>query len=137
MADLPFMDMDLKKYLGDMQLPNVDMEGLMEIHRKNMEAIAEVNRTTAEGIQELVKTQAEMVKESMSDISNGVKEIATAGGEDRMGRQGDITREVMENAFGNLRQVGEMAMKTNTEVFNIVNNRIMASIEEFKDLSEK
>ena len=137
MSEMPFGNFDMKKMLGDLKIPNVDMEGLMEIHRKNMEAIAEVNRTAAEGIQELVKTQAEIMKKSMGEISNSVKDVATASNESRVERQAEAARGVMEQAFNNVRQVGEMAMKTNTEVFNIVNNRISASVEEFKDLNEK
>jgi phasin family protein len=137
MSEMPFGDFDMKKILSDLKIPNVNMEGLMEIHRKNMEAIAEVNRTAAEGIQELVKTQAEMMNRSMGEISNGVKDVAATNGESRVERQTEVARSVMEQAFNNVRQVGEMAMKTNTDVFNIVNNRITASVEEFKDLNEK
>lgn len=138
LPEFPTFDLDLKKALGDMNLPNVDVEGLMEIHRKNMEAVAQVNRTAAEGIQELVRSQADLVKETMSEIAASVKDMASAGtAEDRATRQADVLKTAMERAFTNIRSVGELAMKTNTDVFNTVNGRITESMEELKALAGK
>lgn len=137
MADNPFSEFDLNTMMSNMQLQNVDLEGLMEIYRKNMEAIAEVNQAAAEGLQELAQAQAKIMEESLTELIDGVTSASTSAPQDRLNQQSEMARSVFETTYGNLRAVGEKAMKTNSDVFDIINKRMMASMEELKDLSDK
>ncbi|HEY5323888.1 MAG TPA: hypothetical protein VIK58_13750, partial [Caldimonas sp.] len=51
---LPSFD-DLRKLVGRLKLPGVDMAAIVESQRKDMEALAEANRQAYEGIKALAQ----------------------------------------------------------------------------------
>ena len=48
---------DLKKLIEKFQLPNVDIDALIDWQRKDMEALIEANRQASEGLKALVERQ--------------------------------------------------------------------------------
>jgi len=45
-ADFDFSKFDLRKMMGDLKIPGLDMEVLMNTQRKNIEALTAANKAT-------------------------------------------------------------------------------------------
>src|SRR5712672_2095667 len=122
---------DLTKLMSQFQLPGVDFAALVDRERKNIEALAEANRIAFEGWQRLVRRQAEMLQETMKKV------VADAGQEDAIKKRADLAKEGFEKALANMRELAEMATKSQKEAFDVVRKRIEENVEGIRNLGKK
>jgi len=122
---------DLTKLMSQFQLPGVDFAALVDREQKNIEALAEANRIAFEGWQRLVRRQAEMLQETMKKV------VADAGQEDAMKKRADLAKEGFEKALANMRELAEMATKSQKEAFDVVRKRIEENVEGIRNLGKK
>ena len=126
---------DLTKMMGEFKLPGVDMESLMEAQRKNIEAVTQANKVAVEGMQAIAKRQAEMLAESMAAVSEAAKEISNAKSpQDFTSKEAELAREAFEKALANMRELAELVGKSNSEAFEVMNNRFNESLKELTSL---
>lgn len=131
-----FTNMDLSKFdltktLGDLKLPGVDMEALMNTQRKNIEALTNANKVAVEGMQSIAKRQAEMLSESMAAVSEAAKEISSVKSpQEFTTKEVELTKEALEKALSNMRELAELVGKSNSEAFEVMNNRFNESLNE-------
>ena len=136
-ANIDPSNFDLTKMMGEFKLPGVDMEALMETQRKNIEAVTQANKVAVEGMQAIAKRQAEMLAESMSAVSEAAKEIASVESpQDFTSKEAELAREAFERALKNMRELAELVGKSNSETFEVMNNRFNESLKELTSLIE-
>ena len=122
---------DFTKLMSQFRLPGVDFAALVDRERKNIEALAEANRIAFEGWQSLVRRQAEILQETMKKV------VADAGQEDAMKKRADLAKEGFEKALGNMRELAEMAAKSQKEAFEVVRKRIEENVEGIRNFGKK
>jgi phasin family protein len=125
----PFFD--FTKLMRQFRLPGVDFAALVDHERKNIEALAEANRIAFEGWQRLVRRQAEILQETMKKV------VADAGQEDAMKKRADLAKEGFEKALANMRELAEMATKSQKEAFEVVRKRIEENVEGIRNFGKK
>jgi phasin family protein len=128
-GETPFFD--FTKLMKQFRLPGVDFAALVDRERKNIEALAEANRIAFEGWQRLVRRQAEILQETMKKV------VADAGQEDAMKKRADLAKEGFENALANMRELAEMATKSQKEAFEVVRKRIEENVEGIRNFGKK
>ena len=128
-GETPFFD--FTKLMSQFRLPGVDFAALVDRERKNIEALAEANRIAFEGWQRLVRRQAEILQETMK------KAVADAGQEDAMKKRADLAKEGFEKALANMRELAEMATKSQKEAFEVVRKRIEENVEGIRNFGKK
>ena len=128
-SEFPFFD--FTQLLQPFKLPGVDFAALVERERKNIEALAEANKIAFEGWQSLVRRQSEILQETMR------KALANAGQEDAMKRRADLAKEGFENALANMRELAEMAAKSQKEAFEVIRKRIEENVEGIRNFGKK
>ncbi len=130
-----FFDFDITKYLGDMKVPGVDVEGLLASQQKNLEALTAANKMAFEGMQAIFKRQAEIIRQSMEEAAVAAKDFSTADSpQAKLNKQTELAKDGFEKAVSNMRELAEMMAKSNGEVFNLLNTRIAEAMEEAKGL---
>jgi phasin family protein len=117
--------------MSQFRLPGVDFTALVDRERKNIEALAEANRIAFEGWQSLVRRQAEILQETMKKV------VADAGQEDAMKKRADLAKEGFEKALSNMRELAEMATKSQKEAFEVVRKRIEENVEGIRNFGKK
>ena len=127
-GETPFFD--FTKLMSQFQLPGVDFATLVDRERKNIEALAKANRIALEGWQRLVRRQAEMLQETMKKV------VADAGQVDAMKRT-DLAKKGFEKALANMRELAEMASKSQREAFEVVRKRIEENVEGIRNFGKK
>ena len=126
---------DLTKIISDLKIPGVDMQALVETQRKNIEAVTQANKLAVEGMQSIAKRQAEMLSESMNAVTSAAKEITSAESpQDLTKKEAELAREAFEKALGNMRELAELVGKSNSETFEVMNNRFNESLRELTGL---
>jgi phasin family protein len=128
-GETPFFD--FTKLMRQFRLPGVDFAALIDRERKNIEALAEANRIAFEGWQRLVRRQAEILQETMKKV------VADAGQEDAMKKRADLAKEGFEKALANMRELAEMATKSQKEAFEVVRKRIEENVEGIRNFGKK
>ena len=128
-GEMPFFD--FTKLMSQFRLPGVDFAALVDRERKNIEALAEANRIALEGWQALVRRQAEILQETMKKV------VTNAGQEDAVKKRADLAKEGFEKALANMRELAEMATKSQKEAFEVVRKRIEENVEGIRNLGKK
>jgi phasin family protein len=127
-GETPFFD--FTKLMRQFRLPGVDFAALVDRERKNIEALADANRIAFEGWQHLVRRQAEILQETMKKV------VADAGQVDAM-KRADLAKEGFEKAVANMRELAEMAAKSQKEAFEVVRKRIEENVEGIRNFGKK
>jgi len=126
---------DFTKLLEQYKLPGVDMASMIEARRKDIDAITEANKIAYEGMQALVQKQTEILSKSMQEIQAAAQKM-TAGGDpaEAMAKQGEFVQQGLQTALNNMRELAEMAQKSQAEALAVITKRAEESIEEAKSM---
>jgi phasin family protein len=139
----PFENVDLGKFdftkwLGELKLPGVDVQTLMENQRKNIEAVAEANKLAVESMKAVAKRQVEMLTESMNAVASASQQIAAKASnpQEMTSKQAELATGAFEKVLANMRELAEMVGKSNSETFELMNNRFNENLKELSSLME-
>ena len=109
---------DFTKMLQQFQIPGVDFTSIIERERKNIEALAEANRIAFEGWQGLVRRQSEILQDSMK------RAVEDAKNQTALKNGAELARSAFETALGNMRELAEMAAKSQRDAFEVIRKRV-------------
>jgi phasin family protein len=109
---------DFTKLLQPFKIPGVDFSSIVDRERKNIEALAEANRIAFEGWQNLVRRQSEILQDSMK------RAVEDAKGQTALTNAAELARSAFETALGNMRELAEMATKSQREAFEVIRKRV-------------
>ena len=131
--NMPFMDVN--ELLAQFKVPGVDINALMEARRKDVEALVAANRQAYEGMQLLAHRQAEMLKEAMAEWQAATADMMSGKSpETGAAKQAELGKQTFEKALANMRELAEMATKSQSEAWEVVTRRFHENLEELKQL---
>jgi phasin family protein len=117
---------DFTKLLGRYKLPGVDFSAIVEREKKNIEALTRANKIAFEGWQALLRRQSEILQETMAET------IANARKHDAIQMRADLAKQGFEKALDNMRELAEMAAKSQKEAFEVIRERIGENLDELR-----
>jgi phasin family protein len=122
---------DFTKMLEQFQLPGMDMGAVMEARRKDIEALGEANKLAYEGMQALMQKQTEIFSQAMQQIQTAAQQMATGGNPtEAMTRQNEFVQKALQQALENMRDLAEMARKSQTDAMAVIGNRAQQNLQE-------
>jgi len=122
-----------QKSLEAFQVPGVDMGALFDSQRKNLEALTSANRIALEGIQALMQRQAEILQQSFEETTRLMQNFDPATDPaQRMQQQTELAQEAFQHALANMRELAEMASKSQHEAIEAIQARFNESLAEIK-----
>ena len=131
----PYGNFDFTKFMADFKVPAFDIDKVMAAQKKNIETLASANKLAAEAAQGLFERQTTIVRENVEELTAAMQELLSAGEpKDKVARQAELTREGVERAVVNLKELNESVAKTNGAVFEILNKRFVEGLDEVKGL---
>ena len=122
---------DLTKMLEQFKVPGVDMSALMESRKKDIEAIVEANKSAYESMQAAARKQNEMLTRAMQDI----QEAAKAGTDPS--RQTEVARSACIKALEDIKDLAEIARKSQTDAMTSITQRANEHMEEIKQMLQR
>jgi len=133
-----FFETEVGKLFAGFPFATLDVEALMAAQRKNLEALTQANQLAVQGFQEIAKRQVEFARGAMDEASTMVREWTETGtAEERLQKQAAFAKQAFERGVNGTREVVELAGKTQTEAFDVLNKRFAESVEEWGTLAKK
>lgn len=134
----PYGLTDLSKMLRDYQMPGVDWQELMASQQKNVAALTKANQLLMQGAQTVMQRQVEILQKAMGEAVEASQELMKEG-DPQAGAQKrfELARASFEAAIKNMRELAELAAKSNQEALEVINQRAVESFEEIKKALEQ
>lgn len=135
MAANPF-DFDLTKFFPDFRYKPVDVEAVWAAQRRNIEALSQANQAALEGVQAVARRQIELTRDAFEGMSSLLRDLAQpASTEDRMAKNTDYVKKLLDNGITHGREVASITTKATTDAAEILRKRATESFDEFRSLS--
>ncbi|MFO1352907.1 MAG: TIGR01841 family phasin [Gammaproteobacteria bacterium] len=140
-SPFPNFDMaqfDFGKIFTDLKWPGVDMETMMAAHRKNLEALVTANQRTLAGLQTIAQRQTQMLTEAMAEAAKAAQTLAqSASPQELTAKQTELVKTALQKTLTDMRELAEIVQQSNTEAFDVINERFKASLGELQALLGK
>ena len=129
----PYDFADLTKVMKDYQIPGVDWQELMASQQKNVEALTKANQVLFEGAQAVVQREVEILQKAMQEFAEASRELMQEG-DARLQAQKrlELAKTSFETALQNMRELAELATRSNHEALEVINRRAVESFEEIR-----
>jgi phasin family protein len=128
----PFVD--VTKLMEQFKLPGIDIPAIVDARRKDIEALAEANRIAFEGMQALAQKQAEILQKSMQEAQAAMQGMTANPSAASTGNQGELIQQAFQKALSNMRELAEMAGRSQAQAMEVIGKRVQENIEETKKL---
>jgi phasin family protein len=134
MTKSPFpFDIDLTKMMGEYQIPGVDWSELMASQQKNLQALAKANQLLVEGAQAVVRREIEILQKAMAEVAAASKDMMQQGDpQAQASKRLELAQASFEAAIQNMRELAEVAGRSNREALEVINQRALEGFEEIK-----
>jgi phasin family protein len=121
--------------LGELKIPDIDWHELMAAQQKNWAALGQANKVWLEGTQKVVRREVEILQSALAEAAEASMDMmkegdARAAAEKRL----DLAKSSFEKALGNIKELSEAASRANQEALDVIHQRAIESLEEFKAL---
>jgi phasin family protein len=122
---------EIARTVEQLKLPGLDAATVLERRRKDIEALAEANRIAQAGVQDLAQKQGDILQKMLRELQALARD-GKVGIAQSPAQLGDLVQKALHDAFGNMRDLAEIARKSQTEAFGVVSDRVQRNIEELK-----
>jgi phasin family protein len=110
---------------------------IAEGRRKDLAAIVAANKKSYEGLQAVVARQTSMLKNAVSEWQSIAQGVSAGGAGQGLGRVDEMAKQAFTMALENIRELGELAARSQAEAFEIVRKRIMENVNEVSALLQR
>ena len=117
----------IEKLSQTFKLPAVDVAALLEKQRKAIDAISRANQLSNETTAEVSQRQLEILRSTSEHVVSMVRDMKLSGEQQR-----ELATKSFEAALARTRELAEMTAKSNTEVFNLIRQRMTDNFEEMR-----
>lgn len=129
----PYDFTDLTKMMRDYQVPGVDWQELMASQQKNVEALTKANQVLLEGAQAVIQREVEIMQKAMQEFAEASRELMQEGDPQAQAQKRvELAKASFETALRNMRELAEMAGRSNREALEMINKRAMESFDEIR-----
>jgi len=124
---------DVGEMLKQVQIPGVDVGKLIESQRDNIKALQEANQTAVQGWQNLMTRQTEQLREALETWQTAVSDTLQSPPAEMAQKQIEHGQKAFEKALSNMRELAEMAIKSQTEAAEVIRKRFEAGLRDIQN----
>lgn len=124
---------DVSELFKQFQIPGVDVGKLMEGQRENIKALQEANQTALQGWQNLMSRQTELMREAFESWQSAVSDTAKTPPGEMAQKQIEHGQKAIEKALANMRELAEMAIKSQSDAAEVIRKRFEAGLKEIQN----
>jgi phasin family protein len=130
---------DFTKLFAEMKMPAMpDIEAFVAANKRNMEVLTAANRVALEGAQAVARRHMEIMQSNMAEMTEGMRALAsTEAPQLKAARQADLMKLAYEKAVANMRELGDLIQRSNSEAIGLLHNRFAEAMDEVKLLAQK
>lgn len=121
----------LKKFGVDLNLPKVDVDQLIEMHRKNIDALEQSAQVASGAAKSLADKQREIIETAFSEAAAMARDFKPAGDpKEVVAKQAEFAKKAFDITVQNTRDIAELATQTTTDASKIIQGRLRESLNE-------
>jgi phasin family protein len=129
----PWPNLDVNELLKQFQIPGVDLGKWAENQRENIKALQDANQTAVQGWQNLMTRQAEILRESIEAWQQAVQDNTVSAPAEMAQKQLELGQKAFGKALSNMRELAEMAIKSQTEAADIIRKRVEQNLRDLQN----
>lgn len=129
----PWPNLDVNELLKQFQIPGVDLGKWADSQRENIKALQEANQTAVKGWQSLMTRQAEILRESLEAWQQAVTDSSVSEPAEIAQKQLELGQKAFSKALSNMRELAEIAIKSQSEAADIIRKRVEQNIRDLQD----
>ena len=122
-------------------LKQLDLTGvagkLVDGRRKDLEAIVQANKKSYAGIQAVVQRQTAMLKEAIGQWQALAGSMTVAEPRESISKLNEMARASFQSSLGNIRELAELAGRSQAEAFEVLKARIQENVDEVNQLLKR
>ncbi|TWB96260.1 phasin family protein [Bradyrhizobium macuxiense] len=127
-----YIDM-LRKFGGDLGLPKLNVDELLQAQKKNLEALGKSARVAAEGAQSVAQKQREVLEAGLREASTLAREYKPLGKvHENLALQTEFARKMFDIAVKGAQDSASTARQSTSDAVKIIQDRMKESFEEFR-----
>jgi len=120
------------------RLQNLPLAGaagaIVESGRKDLQALVKANEKSYEGLQAVVQRQTEMLKSSIEEWQGTMKGLSAKDPREGFAKLDAMGKAAFKQALDDIRELSEMAAKSQADAFEVVRDRIRSNVDEVSKL---
>ena len=124
--------LDIEKMLTGFKLPGVDVKLILEGRRADIKAVTLANKRAYDGMKALAKRQAEMLREAVAEWRDAVKDLTAPDRDALAAQRTDLANQAIQKALANVRELAELAAKSQAEAWDPVGKRLRDNLADAK-----
>jgi phasin family protein len=129
---------DFSKIMADYKIPGVDWQEVIAAQQKNLQALAKANQVLVEGAQAVMRREIEILQKAMAELAEASKELMQQGDpQAQASKRLELAKTSFEAAIQNMRDLAEVAGKSNREALEVINQRALESFEEIRKAMDR
>jgi phasin family protein len=107
---------------------------IVESGRKDLQALVKANEKSYQGLQAVVQRQTEMLKSSIEEWQGTVKGLPGSDPREGLAKLDAMGKAAFKQALDDIRELSEMAAKSQADAFDVVRQRIRDNVDEVSKL---
>jgi phasin family protein len=137
-SPFPYDVADFSKLMSEYQIPGVNWQEVMAAQQKNLQALAKANQLLVEGAQAVMRREVEILQKAMAELAQASQELMQQGDpQAQASKRLALAQASFEAAISNMRELAEVAGRSNREALEVINQRALESFEEIKKAMDK
>jgi len=125
---------DVMKMFEQLKMPGIDMAAIVEARRKDVEALVEANKAAYESMQAMGRKQTEMMTQALQVMQAAGKDGLSGGA--NPAAQTEVVRAAFEKTVADMKELAEMARRSQAEAMGSITSRAAEHVEEIKKLMQ-
>ena len=123
---------------GAFKMPAFDVDALVALQNRNIEAFSTVQKMAADSIKVLTDRQVEIARGAIDEYVAAVGELYNAK-DPKVGvaKQVAYTKSAVASSVAGAQELTEMAVKANTEVFDVLTKRVVEGLDVVGGIAKK
>jgi phasin family protein len=118
---------------GDM--PKMDQEKMLDMHKKNMETLTEANKLAVDVMRQIAQLQGQFLTQTFTEVDQLVREnlaFKNAKPEECVKKNTERFKGAVERAMEHSNNVSQVMLKSNQDIFKTVQNRFEEGMKEMQ-----
>lgn len=124
--------LDIEKILTGLKLPGIDVKSIIDARRADIRAVTLANKLAYDSMKTLAKRQAEMLGEAIAEWRAVVKDLSNPDPDALSAQRTDRAKQAIQRALANVRELAELATKSQAEAWNPVGKRFRDNLADAK-----
>ena len=129
----PWLNLDVSELFKQFQIPGVDVSKLIEGQRENIKALQQANQTALQGWQTLMTRQTELMREAFESWQAAVGDTVKTPPAEMAQKQIEHGQKAIEKALANMRELAEIAIKSQSDTADVIRKRFEAGLKELQN----